>query len=153
MASPSATFLCKLFFSRSVGSPGGKAFHRSRCGARGTQMASPRFFRGLFTLTFPSSNTAPGRIASRRGLFLLRFRIVPVFFPGGNAAADMPLGFIHFQHMPDASVQLRVHRLKAVGHVFMFRRDELERFRPSPNHRTGADRYPHSRPCPPRSSG
>ena len=84
-------------------------------------MASPRFFRGLFTLTFPSSNTAPGRIAGHLGLFLLRFRIVPVFFPGGNAAADMPLGFIHFQHMPDASVQLRVHRLKAVGHVFMYR--------------------------------
>lgn len=35
----------------------------------------------------------------------------------------------------------------------LFRRDELERFHPTPNHRTGADRCPHSHPCPLRSSG
>ena len=43
--------------------------------------------------------------------------------------------------------------MEKAEYTCMFRRDELERFRPSPNHRTGADRYPHSRPCPPRSSG
>ena len=35
----------------------------------------------------------------------------------------------------------------------MFGRYELERFHPGPDHRTDEDKCPHSRPCPPRSSG
>ena len=37
--------------------------------------------------------------------------------------------------------------------LFMFRRDELERFRPSPNPQANAGKYPHSHPCPLRFSG
>ena len=35
----------------------------------------------------------------------------------------------------------------------LFRRDELERFRPSPNLRANAGKYPHSHPYPLRFSG
>ena len=37
--------------------------------------------------------------------------------------------------------------------LFMFRRDELERFRPSPNLQANAGKYPHSHPYPLRFSG
>lgn len=36
---------------------------------------------------------------------------------------------------------------------YVFRRDELERFRPSPNPQANAGKYPHSHPCPLRFSG
>ncbi len=41
----------------------------------------------------------------------------------------------------------------AVGYTYVFRRDELERFRPSPNPQANAGKYPHSHPYPLRFSG
>lgn len=41
----------------------------------------------------------------------------------------------------------------ATGIYGVFRRDELERFRPSPNPQANAGKYPHSHPCPLRFSG
>lgn len=43
--------------------------------------------------------------------------------------------------------------LEAVTLDHVFRRDELERFRPSPNPQANAGKYPHSHPCPLRFSG
>lgn len=40
-----------------------------------------------------------------------------------------------------------------LGHLEMFRRDELERFHPSPDRPAAGGKCPHSRPCPPQSSG
>lgn len=40
-----------------------------------------------------------------------------------------------------------------IKNVYLFRRDELERFRPSPNLQANAGKYPHSHPYPLRFSG
>ena len=40
----------------------------------------------------------------------------------------------------------------AVGYTYVFRRDELELFRPSPNPQANAGKYPHYHPCPLRFS-
>lgn len=51
-------------------------------------------------------------------------------------------------------IQRSLHGLdEPYKEVFMFRRDELERFRPSPNLRANAGKYPHSHPYPLRFSG
>ena len=41
----------------------------------------------------------------------------------------------------------------STGNINMFRRDELERFRPNPNPQANAGKYPHSHPCPLQFSG
>lgn len=41
-------------------------------------------------------------------LFLV---LMTIFFPGGDAAPDMPLGLVDLQHMPDPPVQLGIDRL------------------------------------------
>ena len=76
-----------------------------------------------------------------------------VFHPGGHAAADVALRLVDVQHHPGLGRQGGIDVGEAVGDVFMFRRDELERFRPSPNLRANAGKYPHSHPYPLRFSG
>lgn len=78
---------------------------------------------------------------------------MPVFFPRGDPAADMALGLVHLQDVADTAIELWIDVLQAVGHVLMFRRDELERFRLSPNLQANVGKYPHSHPYPLRFSG
>ena len=78
---------------------------------------------------------------------------VQILSSGGIAAAQVPFRFVLLQNEPHLFIQQPVDLPKTFGQILVFRSYELERFHPSPNHRTGADRYPHSRPCPPRSSG
>lgn len=79
--------------------------------------------------------------------------VVPVFFPRGDPAADMALGLVHLQDVADTAIELWIDVLQAVGHVLMFRCDELELFHLSPNLQASAGKYPHSPPCPLRFSG
>ena len=79
--------------------------------------------------------------------------VVPVFFPRGDPAADMALGLVHLQDVADTAIELWIDVLQAVGHVLMFRCDELERLPPSPDRPTAGGKCPHSHPCPLQSSG
>ena len=76
-----------------------------------------------------------------------------IFFLCRKTSADMTFLFIVLQNLFHLFPQLRIHLLQTLGNVFMFRRDELERFRPSPNPQANAGKYPHSHPCPLRFSG
>ena len=76
-----------------------------------------------------------------------------VFVLGGQASADVALLFVYVQDFPHLLIQLRIDLFQALGQIFMFRRDELERFRPSPNLQANAGKYPHSHPYPLRFSG
>ena len=76
-----------------------------------------------------------------------------VFFPCSQPAANVTLRFVHFQNRTDGFRQFRVDAFHPVSDIFMFRRDELERFRPSPNLQANAGKYPHSHPYPLRFSG
>lgn len=76
-----------------------------------------------------------------------------IFLLGGQSAADVALRLVDVQHHPGLGRQGGVDVGEAVGDVFMFRRDELERFRPSPNLQANAGKYPHSHPYPLRFSG
>ena len=70
-----------------------------------------------------------------------------------KSAADMALRLVDVQNHPGLGRQGGIDVGEAVGDIFMFRRDELERFRPSPNLRANAGKYPHSHPYPLRFSG
>lgn len=76
-----------------------------------------------------------------------------VFSLSSGSAAQMPLAFVLRQYALCLLVQRAVDMIKALGDIFMFRRDELERFRPSPNPQANAGKYPHSHPYPLRFSG
>lgn len=76
-----------------------------------------------------------------------------VFFPCGEAAAYVALGLVYIQEPARLSIQRRVDVRQTLGQILMFRRDELERFRPSPNLQANAGKYPHSHPYPLRFSG
>lgn len=68
-------------------------------------------------------------------------------------APDVALGFVHVQNLSGLCRQRRVYLFEAFCYIFMFRRDELELFRPSPNPQANAGKYPHSHPYPLRFSG
>ena len=53
-------------------------------------------------------------------------------------------------NLRNADLDYMVYQVK---YDSVFRRDELERFRPSPNPQANAGKYPHSHPCPLRFSG
>ena len=46
---------------------------------------------------------------------------MPVFFSGGQAAADMPLRFIDVQHAAHPHIKLGINHPQAVGNVLMYR--------------------------------
>ena len=48
--------------------------------------------------------------------------VVPVFFPGGHAAADMTLCLVDVEHAAHAYVQLRINSAQPIGNVLMYRR-------------------------------
>lgn len=76
-----------------------------------------------------------------------------ILLAGGDAAADMPLRLIFLQHALDLEIQGPVKRGQTFAQILMFRRDELERFRLSPNLQANVGKYPHSHPYPLRFSG
>lgn len=78
---------------------------------------------------------------------------VLVFFLRGKSAADVAFGFVDVQNDARLGGKGRIDLFEAFRDVLMFRRDELERFRPSPNLQANAGKYPHSHPCPLRFSG
>lgn len=78
---------------------------------------------------------------------------VLILFLGRKPAADVPLLFVFLQHLFDLFIQLGTDLFEPLGHIFMFRRYELERFHPSPNRPAAGGKCPHSRPCPLQSSG
>ena len=79
--------------------------------------------------------------------------VAAVFFAGGDAAPNVPLGLVDVQHFLDLQVQRTVEQGEPFGYILMFRCDELERFRPSPNPQANAGKYPHSHLYPLRFSG
>lgn len=76
-----------------------------------------------------------------------------IFFFRRHPAPDMAFRFVDVQYYTRPGCKRRIDMGKALGHIFMFRRDELERFRPSPNLQANAGKYPHSHPYPLRFSG
>lgn len=76
-----------------------------------------------------------------------------IFSACGHAAADMPLGLIDIKQLAHLMIQCRANRFQPLGEILVFRCDELELFRPSPNPQANAGKYPHSHPCPLRFSG
>lgn len=78
---------------------------------------------------------------------------VLIFLLGGQSAADVALRLVDVQNHPGLGRQGGIDVGEAVGDVFMFRRDELERFRLSPNLQANVGKYPHSHPYPLRFSG
>ena len=76
-----------------------------------------------------------------------------VFPPGGKATADMALGLVFLQQRLYLQPQRPVVQRQPLADILMFRRDELERFHPSPDRPVAGGKCPHSRPCPPQSSG
>ena len=71
----------------------------------------------------------------------------------GETAADVALGLVLLEDLLHLQIQRPVVDRQPLGQVLMFRRDELERFRPSPNLQANAGKYPHSHPYPLRFSG
>ena len=71
-----------------------------------------------------------------------------VFSFGSHAAANMAFGLVFLQNGFDLLIKLMVCQPKPLGNILMFRRYELEWYRPGPDHPAGGDRYPHSHPCP-----
>ena len=78
---------------------------------------------------------------------------VLVFLPCSHSAPDMALRFVQIQDHSGLGGKRWIDRDKSLRAVLMFRRDELERFRPSPNLQANAGKYPHSHPYPLRFSG
>lgn len=78
---------------------------------------------------------------------------VQVFSSGGVAAAQVPFRLVLLENEPHLFIQQPVDLPKTFGQILVFRRDELERFRPSPNLQANAGKYPHSHPYPLRFSG
>lgn len=76
-----------------------------------------------------------------------------VLLPRSQAAADVALGLVLLHYRLDLQVQRAVIQRQPLRQVLVFRRDELERFRPSPNLQANAGKYPHSHPYPLRFSG
>lgn len=60
---------------------------------------------------------------------LRKFLLVQVFFPGGKTAADVTLGFIDIKHLSGVFCEGGIDLHEALGHVFMYGCDVLERLR------------------------
>lgn len=69
-----------------------------------------------------------------------------------DICAEMESGHIYGIVGENGSGKSMLFRAMA-GLIRLFRRDELERFRPSPNLQANAGKYPHSHPYPLRFSG
>lgn len=85
----------------------------------------------------------------------MHMRQMQILLSGGKSAADMALGLVDIENVTRFCGKLWVYAKQPVSirDILVFRRDELERFRPSPNLQANAGKYPHSHPYPLRFSG
>lgn len=85
----------------------------------------------------------------------MHMRQMQILLSGGKSAADMALGLVDIENVTRFCGKLRVYAKQPVSirDILVFRRDELERFRPNPNPQANAGKYPHSHPCPLQFSG
>ena len=47
--------------------------------------------------------------------------LVQILLPGSQSATDVPLGFVHIQHLPRLLRQRRIHLRQPLRHVLMYR--------------------------------
>lgn len=127
------------------------------------QKNSTRFLRWNKKAFCPSKKQyGPGYLGANRfrenkkaplWRFFLSVFFSCIFIFRSHSTPDVPLLFIGIHQLFDLPVKLWVYFFQPLRYIFMFRRDELELFHPSPNPQATAGKYLHSRPCPLRFSG